>query len=425
LSRQGTSDIQLQSRVNATFTLLALAGGAGLGAAADLVWGRTRSLAAVVHYVTDPIGQIWLRALIMTVVPLVFASVSLGLLELRALGKVTKTGRRLLALILLAQALAALAGFAAAGVLKPGSHLSRDLRHRLVADYSQHDHGSEAEARTEGLSMATIVKIVPINPIAAAAQGDMLGVVFFSILFGAALAGAPAPRTAALVEALRGLGFLMTSLVDMVMKAAPVGVFALVFTVAARLGMGVMGQLGLYLLTGICALAVFVALVQFPLLRLYAGREPIGFMLSAREALSTAFSTGSSNATLPTTLRVCRDALGLPASVCDFVIPISVTMCKNGTALFDAVVVAFLAQAWGIPLGIVAKLTATLMIVVIGLGTAGVPGATFPLLILVLHVLGVPAEGIGMVIGVDLILDLCRTVVNVSGDMVVAACLAR
>lgn len=425
MSRQGATDTQSKSGVNATYTLLALAGGAGLGATANYAWGHTRVLTAVIHYGTEPIGQIWLRALIMTVVPLVFASISLGLLELRALGKVGKTGRRLLALILLTQALAALVGFAVSGILRPGARLSSDLRDRLVAAYPPRDHGSEGGAQTEGMSIATIVKIVPINPIGAAAQGDMLGLVFFSILFGAALAGAPATRTAALVEALRGVSYLMTLLVDMVMRTAPVGVFALVFTVAARLGMEIIGQVGLYLVTGICALAIFVALVQFPLLRFFGGREPIGFMLSAREALSTAFSTGSSNATLPTTLRVCEERLGLPTSVCDFVVPVGVTMCKNGTALFDAVVVAFLAQAWAVPLGIGATLTATIMIVVIGLGTAGVPGATFPLLILVLHSVGVPAEGIGIIVGVDLILDLCRTAVNVAGDIVVAACVAR
>jgi DAACS family dicarboxylate/amino acid:cation (Na+ or H+) symporter len=177
--------------------------------------------------------------------------------------------------------------------------------------------------------------------------------------------------------------------------------------------------------TCIGSLIIFEAVVYPILIVLLAGLRPWDFFARTKEALLTAFSTGSSNATLPTAIRVCETSLGLPPSICRFVLPIGATMCKNGTALFDAVVILFVAQAFGIHLSMTARILVVIMIVLMGLGTAGVPGATFPLMALVAGTVGVPAEGVAMVIGVDRILDMCRTTVNVTGGILAAAYVSR
>jgi dicarboxylate/amino acid:cation (Na+ or H+) symporter, DAACS family len=310
-------------------------------------------------------------------------------------------------------------------VLRPGVGMSPDLRNQLALSYRGEVSNAENQLGHSNIGIGLLRSVVPSNPIAAAAKGDMLGVVFVSLLFGVGMATLPAGRTTALAETIRGLGDVMIALVDLVMKAAPVGVFALVFSMAAQFGTNVMVRLGLFLVACLSGLLLFEVLVHSVLVWLLAGFRPLEFYPRITEALSTAFSTGSSNATLPATFRVSEAYLGLPDNICRFVLPIGVTMCKNGTALFDAVVVLFIAQAFRIHLSGGAQLLAVLMIVIVGLATAGVPAATFPLLVVVLEAVGVPGAGIAIVIGVDRIMDMCRTTVNVIGNIVAAGYIAR
>jgi dicarboxylate/amino acid:cation (Na+ or H+) symporter, DAACS family len=370
-------------------------------------------------------GQVWLRALIMIVIPLVFASVCLGILDLGKFGRLRRVGVKLVAFILLTQALAAITGLVVAAVVRPGTGMSPELRNQLVLSQRAEVGGDENPLGRSNIGIGLLKSVVPSNPIAAAAKGDMLGVVFVSLLFGLGMVTLPAERISALVETIRGLGDVMIALVDLVMKAAPVGVFALVFSMAARFGADVMVRLGLFLVACLSGLVLFEVLVHSALVWLLAGFRPMEFYPRITEALSTAFSTGSSNATLPATFRVSESRLGLPNNICRFVLPIAVTMCKNGTALFDAVVVVFIAQTFNIRLSLGVQFLAVLMIVIVGLGTAGVPAATFPLLVVVLEAAGVPGMGIAMVIGVDRIMDMCRTTVNVIGNIIAAAYIAR
>jgi len=407
-----------------THTLIALALGLILGTAANVLWRGASWVSTLARDITDPVGQLWLRALIMIVIPLVFASVCLGILDLGDLRRLRRVGLKLLAFILLTQALAAVTGVVITAVIKPGAGMSPDLRNQLVLSYRSDVGGAENQLGHSSIGVGLLRSVVPRNPIAAAANGDMLGVVFVSLLFGLGMITLPAKRISTLAETIRGLGDVMIALVDLVMMAAPAGVFALVFSMAARFGADLMVRLGLFLVACLGGLVLFEALVHSVLVWLLAGFRPMEFYPRITEALSTAFSTGSSNATLPAMFRVSESCLGLPDNICRFVLPIGVTMCKNGTALFDAVVVLFVAQAFGIHLSRGAQFLAVLMIVVVGLGTAGVPAATFPLLVVVLGAVGVPGVGIAMVIGVDRIMDMCRTTV-ITGNIIAAGYIAR
>jgi DAACS family dicarboxylate/amino acid:cation (Na+ or H+) symporter len=271
----------------------------------------------------------------------------------------------------------------------------------------------------------TLVNIVPRNPLAAAAQGDMLGVIFFSLAFGLALALLPPERTKALAEAIRGLGDAMIAIIDLVMRVAPFGVFALLFTVTARFGLDLLARLGWYVITVMVGLAIFEVGIYSVLVRVFAGWSPWDFFRRAWAAILTAFSTSSSNATLPTTLEVCEGSLGLPREVCGFVVPLGATMCMNGTALFEGVTVLFIAQVFGMKLALSAQIVVMLTTILMAMGAAGVPSGAIQVLILVLEAVGVPGEGIALVVGVDRILDMGRTVVNVTGDMVTATFVAR
>ncbi len=405
--------------------LTGLAAGAVTGVAANLLWGGSRPLEAFIHFGAEPLGQIWLRALIMIVVPLIFASISTGVVGLGDFRKVGRIGLKTLLFFLLVAGLAACLGLVLVDWVRPGAGLSPETRERLLAAYSTEAQEKKEAAGGARFGVSTLVNIVPRNPLAAAAQGDMLGLIFFSLIFGVAMGLMPAARSKPLVEVVRVLGEAMTVIIDLVMKAAPYGVFALVFTVAARFGLDLLEKLGWYVLTVITGLVIFQVGVYGVLIRGLTGFSPLDFFRRARDAMVTAFSTSSSNATLPTTIRVSETTLGLPPDICGFVLPIGATMCMNGTALFEGVTALFIAQVFGVSLSLPAQAIVVAMSVLAAVGTAGVPSGAIPLLILVLEAVGVPGEGIALVIGVDRLLDMCRTTVNVTGDMIAAAFVAR
>ncbi len=399
--------------------------GAVAGVAANLAGGKTTALASIIHYGTEPAGQMWLRALIMVVIPLVFSRLSLGVAGLGDLQKLGRVGLKTLLFFLMVTTLAAVLGLSLVNLVRPGVGLSGEARERLLETYHQ-DTGPSKEALQRGqFGIQTLVNVVPRNPLAAAAQGDMLGVIFFSLAFGVALALLPSDRTKSLVEALRGLGDVMIVIIDLVMKLAPYGVFALLFTVTARFGLDLLARLGWYILTVITGLAIFEFGVYPVLIRVFTGWSPWNFFHRAWTAILTAFSTSSSNATLPTTLEVCEDSLGLPREICGFVIPLGATMCMNGTALFEGVTVLFIAQVFGVHLTLGSQIVVMVTAILMAMGAAGIPSGAIQVLILVLEAVGVPGEGIAMVVGVDRVLDMCRTVVNVTGDMVAATFVAR
>jgi DAACS family dicarboxylate/amino acid:cation (Na+ or H+) symporter len=273
--------------------------------------------------------------------------------------------------------------------------------------------------------MGLITQIVPRNPIKAAADGDMLGVMFFSLLIGIGVALTRTPAVEKFKDAVEGLLEVSMRLIDMVISFAAIGVAAFLFNLTAQLGYEILGQLARYVIVVVLALAIHQFVVYSLAVRIFGGMSPRTFFKGIQEAMVTAFSTSSSNATLPTALRVAEEELKLPPTVSRFVLTIGATMNQNGTALFEGVTVLFLAQFYGISLSLSQQITVVVICILGGIGTAGVPAGSIPVVAMILGLVGVPAEGIGLILGVDRFLDMCRTVLNVTGDLAAAVVVSR
>jgi DAACS family dicarboxylate/amino acid:cation (Na+ or H+) symporter len=270
----------------------------------------------------------------------------------------------------------------------------------------------------------SVVAMIPTNPIGAAASGDTLGLIVFALVLGIGLAVVRTEATSRLREAISGLNEVCVWLIQQVMRIAPVGVAALLFASFSTLGLGLIGTLAIYVGTVVGALAIHT-LVVYPLfLRIAARMSPRRFFSRTRLALATAFATASSAATLPTTLRVAEQELGLPRGVSRFVLTAGASMNQNGSALFEGITVLFMAQLFGVELTLGQQAVVMLICILGGVGTAGIPGATLPVIAMMLEMYQIPTYGLALILGVDRILDMCRTTVNVAGDLVVAACVA-
>ncbi len=404
--------------------LVGLIAGAALGVAANLAFGGAAALGRAIDLVTDPIGRLWLNALIMIVIPLVVSTLALGVAGLGSIARVGRIGAITLVTFLSLTAIAATIGLLLVNVVRPGSRLDPVIRTGLMETYrSQSD---QAMGMAEGgLSMDLVVNIVPRNPVRAAADFNMLAIIFFSLMVGVALTRLPRERARPLVDVLESVAHLSVAIIDLVMAVAPLAVACLIFSVTARFGLDLLASLARYVVTVVVGLAFFMAVVYPIFLTLLARRRPSEFFREAWIVIMTAFSTSSSNATLPTTLRVAEERLGVPNEVAGFVVPLGATMNMNGTALFEGVTVLFVAQVFGITLSLQQQILVVLMSVVVAIGTAGVPGGSIPLLMIVLGMVGAPMQGIAIVLGVDRILDMCRTTVNVTGDLVTATVVNR
>ncbi|MCM2258000.1 MAG: dicarboxylate/amino acid:cation symporter [Vicinamibacteria bacterium] len=410
-----------------TRILLGLAAGALAGIATNLAVKGTAlqpTVAEFVRLATEPLGRMWLSALIMVVIPLILSTLSLGVAGLGNLRTLGRIGAIALLSFLGLTALSTTLGLTVMNVFEPGRGMDPTVTAQLMEAYKGQTEG--AMGLSQGaLSIDLLVKIVPRNPVKAAADGDMLAIIFFALMVGVALTQLPPERSAPMLAFLESLGHVTVSIIELVMKVAPVGVFCLIYSVTARFGFDLLLSLLRYVLTVVGSLALF-QFVAYPLIvKLVAGRDPMEFMRKARVVMLTAFSTSSSNATLPTTMRVGREELGLRPEVAGFVLPLGATMNMNGTALFEGATVLFLAQVFGVDLTLGQQLVVVMMSVITAIGVAGIPGGSIPLLMMVLGMVGVPMEGIAIILGVDRILDMCRTTLNVTGDLVTATIVQR
>jgi len=389
-----------------------------VGLAANALAGQAEWLDLCVRYVAEPVGKIFIRLLLMLVIPIMFSALVMGIaeLELKHLGRL---GVRTLGYTALVSTVAVLVGLALVNGLQPGSELPPELLGKARS-------AVEAAPLPKSTSAVDLlIAVVPSNPVGAAATGDMLAWLFFSIIFGVGLALTKGPKTEVLQRAIAGLFEVCMKLMELVIKLAPLGIGALMFAMTARVGLEVLLQLGAYVGVVVLGLAFHLFVVYGAGVRWIGGRSATGFFRDIRLALVTAFSTASSNATLPTALRVADENLRLPTHVSRFVLTAGATMNQNGTALFEGVTVLFLAQAYGVQLGLGQQAFVMLICILAGVGTAGVPAGSLPVIAMILTLLGVPAEAIGLILGVDRLLDMCRTTVNVAGDLAVAVLVAK
>jgi len=269
--------------------------------------------------------------------------------------------------------------------------------------------------------------LVPANPIESMARStpDMIGIMFFSIVFGAALTLLSKESAAPVIALLSGIFEAVAKVIDIVMKFAPIGVACLIFTMTARFGFGFLVSLGWYVVTVLGGLAIHMFIVYPLALKLFARVSPFEFFTRVRTVMLTAFSTSSSNATLPTALRVSELNLGVPRDIGAFVLTVGATANQNGTALYEGVTVLFLAQLAGVDLTISQQLMVLYLAILGSIGTAGVPAGSIPFVVAVLVTVGINPALIAIIIGVDRLLDMCRTVLNVIGDMTAAVFVAR
>jgi DAACS family dicarboxylate/amino acid:cation (Na+ or H+) symporter len=406
--------------------LLGLLLGASLGVLANqTLGGKHPFVEGINHYVAGPIGQIFLRMLFMIVIPLVFASISLGVAGLGDIRRVGRVGGKAIGYFFGSTALAAVLGLIIVSVVRPGEGLDPAIRAELIQSYATDATAKVEAASTSTFGIETLVNVVTRNPIKSAVDLDLLGIIFFGLMFGAALTMISAEKAKPMIGFLEGLEAVVIKIVQIAMRLAPYGVTGLIFGVTSRFGFHLLKPLAAYVFVVLLALFLHVAINISAIVRFGMGMSPLLFFSRIRAALVTAFSTSSSSATLPTALATAELNLGVPAKIAGFVLPLGSTMCMNGTALFEGITVIFLCQVFGVDLSLGQMVIVMVMSVITAIGAAGVPGGSIPLLVGILTMFGVPGEGIALILGVDRILDMSRTTVNVCGDISATAFVAK
>jgi DAACS family dicarboxylate/amino acid:cation (Na+ or H+) symporter len=385
-----------------------------------------------VNWVVDnaayPIGQVFLRLIFMVVVPLVFSSLVLGVLELGDVKRLGRIGLKTLAYTLFASGISVAIGITMVNFFRPGAGVDPSVRAELSSTFASQSQKAIENANHAQSWSDALLSLIPRNPLAAAVDaltGEMLALMVFAVFFGVALARVRDENAQPLIDVFSGIQRVSMKIVDWAMALAPYGVAALLFSLTARSGFAVIPRLGGYVGVVVSGLALQMFVVYSGILKFLARVPPVEWFFRCREVILTAFSTASSNATLPTSLRISEEKLGVPPKIGNFVLTVGATGNQNGTALFEGVTVLFLAQVFGIDLSLRQQITVVIMSILAGVGTAGVPGGSLPLIVIVLQTVGVPAEGIGIILGVDRFLDMCRTVLNVVGDLVCATFVAR
>jgi DAACS family dicarboxylate/amino acid:cation (Na+ or H+) symporter len=408
--------------------LLGLLVGAALGSAARAMFGPdSPQLMWLIGNIAEPVGQLFLRSLLMTVVPLVVSSLIVGVAGIGDVRRLGRVGLRTLWFCLVISIISVALGIFLANTIRPGMRLDPATRDSLMSQYAEASKqvappGTSAESPL----MSFVRMLVPANPLESMARStpDMIGIMFFSIVFGAALTLISRESSAPLVALLDAIFRAVAKVIDIVMKFAPIGVACLLFAMTARFGFGFLVSLGWYVVTVLGGLAIHTFVV-YPVALLIARTSPVEFFRRARTVMLTAFSTSSSNATLPTALRVSEANLGVPREIGAFVLTVGATANQNGTALYEGVTVLFLAQLAGVDLSLAQQLTIVYLAVLGSIGTAGVPAGSIPFVVAVLATVGIPTQLIAIILGVDRLLDMCRTVVNVMGDLTATVYVAR
>ncbi|QOJ15811.1 MAG: dicarboxylate/amino acid:cation symporter [Planctomycetia bacterium] len=389
-------------------------------------------LAWAVANVAKPAGEVFLRLIFMIVVPLVVSALILGVAGLGDARRLGRVGLKSFGYTVLLSGLAVVIGLGMANTIQPGSAISAETREELVARYADEAEQTMQRAKAGKSTRDALLDLIPRNPLrelvgatdGSSPGGGILAVMFFALAIGTALLFNPA-RAAPLLAVLEGVFDACMGIIQFAMRLAPIGVAGLMFGLTATVGVDVLKLLGWFVATALGAMLIQYFVVYSIAISTLGSMSPARFFSRISEVTLTAFATSSSNATLPTALRVARTRLGLRADVSNFVLTIGATANQNGTALYEGITVLFLCQVFGVQLDLGQQLGLMLICILAGIGTAGVPSGALPFIALVAASYGAPASAIGIIVGVDRVLDMCRTVVNVTGDIVIAACVNR
>jgi len=378
-----------------------------------------------IHYATKPFGQIFLGMLFMLVIPLMMSALVLGVGELGDVASLGRLGWKTLAYTAAVTGFAVAIGLLMVNLLQPGLHMDPATVQKAMS-LNAAKAGQIVSSGQKLNAVDLIVNIVPKNVFAAMVdEKQSLGVVFFALMIGIGLVLSPSPATQAFKNALQGLFEVCMRLIGLFIRLAPYAVACFMFNLCAQLGLDVLKSLGWFVLTVVGALALHMFVV-IPLWVRFMGRmSPLRFFRDSQEAILTAFATASSAATLPVTLRVAEENLMLPRKVARFVLTVGASANHHGTALFEGVTVLFLAQVSGLHLDLAHQVMVLGLCILGGIGTAGIPSGSLPVIAMICGVVGLKPEGIGIIIGVNSFLDMCRTALNVTGDLATAVVVAE
>ncbi|MER3430556.1 MAG: dicarboxylate/amino acid:cation symporter [Blastocatellia bacterium] len=396
--------------------------------------GKQANLVWVVENITRPIGTLFLNLLLMIVVPLVFSSLVVGVAGIGDIRKLGRIGFKSFAYTILISAISVVIGLTLANTIRPGERISAETAAELKAKFSSGaSAATEAQrkaaeaAKDETPLMQAVKTVVPSNVFNSVSSGspDMLHVMFFALIIGVAITLLPGTVAAPFVSFNEALFAIAAKIIDIVMKFAPYAVACLLFNNIAQFGLELLYSLGWFVATVLLGLAIHFFGVYSLSVYFLSRINPIEFFRRLQTVILTAFSTSSSNATLPTALRVSHENLGIPKEINSFVLTVGATANQNGTALYEGVTVLFLAQLAGVELTVGLQLMVVYLAILGGIGTAGVPSGSIPFIIGILFMIGIDPALIAIIIGVDRILDMCRTTLNVVGDITAATFVAR
>ncbi len=369
-------------------------------------------------------GQIFLVLIQMIVIPLIFASLILGIAASENMEQLRKLGSRVLAYFIVTTILAIIIGLSVTIIIQPGKFIPGELLQQTVGSQALTQPLQPAESPTLERLPDAIVHILPQNPLNAMVGGQMLQVVLFSIIFGLALVTLAPKQAEPLLTLLGSLQEVCMTVVKWAMLMAPVAVFGLLAQISTKIGIGVLAGLGVYVGTVLLGLALLLA-VYLLIVSLVSHKSPWGFLKAIREAQLLAFSTSSTAAVMPVSMKIANERLGVRPSISNFVIPLGATINMNGTALYQGAAAVFLAQVFGVDLGIDKLIFIVLTTVGASIGTPSSPGVGIVILATVLTGVGIPPAGIALIIGVDRILDMSRTAINLTGDLVTCVVMDR
>jgi Na+/H+-dicarboxylate symporter len=375
------------------------------------------SLGETVMDVINPVGLVFLRLIKMVIVPLVFASLLVGVASLGDVRKLGRLGGKTLGYFLLTTTLAISIGLAYANIIRPGNYIDPVEKQELIAQYSTDATASSQQAAEQPSAVDNLLSVIPENPARSMASGEMLQIIFFAVFFGVALTLIPDDRTRNVVAFFEAVNDAMVMCVHIIMKLAPYGVLALVANVVGQSGLSVLKALGVYSLVVLAGLATHAVAIYTSVVKLLGGINPLDFWRAIRPAQLIAFSTSSSSATLPVTMECAEKNLGISNQAVSFVLPLGATVNMDGTALYQGVAAVFIAQVFDIHLTLGDQINIVLTATLASIGAAGVPGVGMITLALVLTSIGVPTVGVALILGVDRILDMFRTATNVTGDL--------